>query len=70
MPEGGPNTSPVIAMAMFASAIALVVVAGLIYAGVVPMAPEMRFLVSLVIGAAGFADFLVALWFFRKSQSS
>ena len=70
MPETRPNTTPVIALAMVVSAITLVVLAVLIYLGVVPLPPETRFIASLLVGAAAFADFLVALWFFRKSQSS
>ena len=70
MPDTAPNTTPVIALVMGVSAITLAALAVLIYAGVVPLPPETRFIASLVVGAAAFADFLVALWFFRKSQSS
>ena len=70
MPETRPDTTPIIAMAMGVSAITLIVLAGLIYTGVVPLPPETRLIASLVIGAAAVADVLVALWFFRKSQSS
>lgn len=70
MPETRPNATPVIAMAMFVSAITLVVLAVLIYTGVVPLPPEVRLMASVVVGAAAFADFLVAVWFFRKNQSS
>jgi hypothetical protein len=42
----------------------------LIYIGVVPFSPEVRLLAAVVVGVAAFADFLVAIWFFRKSQSS
>jgi hypothetical protein len=70
MPEARPNATPVIAMAMFASAVTLVVLAVLIYIGVVPFSPEVRLLAAVVVGVAAFADFLVAIWFFRKSQSS
>ena len=65
-----PNATPVIAMAMVVSAITLVVLAVLIYTGVVPLPPEMRFIATLVVAAAAFGDFLVGVWFFRKSQSS
>jgi hypothetical protein len=70
MPETRPNTSPVIAMAMAVSAITLVVLAVLIYTGVVPIGEDVRMIASLAVGAAAFADFVVAIWFFRKSQSS
>ena len=70
MPEPTPNTAPVVAMAMLGSVVTLVDLAVLIYTGVVPLPPETRMIASLVVGGAAFADFLVALWFFRKSQSS
>jgi hypothetical protein len=70
MPEAPPRTAPVIAMAMFVSVITLVALAVLIYTGVVPIAEEVRLIASLALGAAAFADFVVAVWFFRKSQSS
>ena len=70
MPETRPKPSPVIAMVLFVSAITLVVFAVLIYTGVVPIGEEVRMMASLVVGAAAFTDFVVAIWFFRKSQSS
>jgi hypothetical protein len=70
MPETRPNTAPVLAMAMFFSAITLVALAVLIYVGVVPLGEEIRLLATLIVAAAAFADFLVAVWFFRKNQSS
>ncbi len=70
MPETVPRATPVVAMVMFVSAVTLVLVAVLIYTGVVPMGEEIRFIASMAVGAAAFADFLVAIWFFRKSQAS
>ena len=70
MPDTAPHTTPVIAMVMGVSAITLAALAALIYAGVVPLPAEIRFLASLLVGVAAFGDFMVALWFFRKSQSS
>jgi hypothetical protein len=69
MPEARPNTAPILALVMFGSAITLVALAVLIYTGVVPLGEEIRLIASVVVGAAAFADFLVAIWFFRKSQS-
>jgi hypothetical protein len=69
MPEPRPNTTPILAMVMFVSALTLVAVAVMIYTGVVPVGEEVRLLGSVVVGVAAFADFLVATWFFRKSQS-
>ena len=60
----------VIAGMLVISAISLAVLAGLIYTGVVPLPDETRGIAALVVGAAAFADFLIALWFFRMGQSS
>lgn len=71
MPEPTPAASrAVIAMILVVSAISLAVLAGLIYVGVVPLPEETRGLAALVVGLAAFADFLVAVWFFRRGQSS
>ena len=70
MPETPPNATPVIAMVMGISAITLLALAVLIYTGVVPLPPETRFIASMLLGAAAFADLLIGIWFFRKSQSS
>jgi hypothetical protein len=71
MPEPTPAASrAVIAMILVVSAISLAVLAGLIYVGVVPLPVETRGIAALVVGLAAFADFLVAVWFFRMGQSS
>jgi hypothetical protein len=71
MPEPAPAASrAVIAMILVVSAISLAVLAGLIYVGGVPLPDETRGLAALVVGLAAFADFLVAVWFFRMGQSS
>ena len=69
MPEPRPNVPPMLAMVMFVSALTLVALAVMIYTGVVPLGEEIRLLGSVAVGGAAFLDFLVALWFFRKSQS-
>ena len=51
---------------MMLSAVALGVVAILIYSGVVPFGG----VAALVVGAAAFADLLIGIWFFRRGQSS
>ena len=56
-------------MVMLVSAVTLVLLAVLIYTGVVPLGEELRLIAAVAVGAAAFADFLVAIWFFRKSQS-
>jgi hypothetical protein len=71
MPEPTPAASrAVIAMILVVSAISLAVLAGLIYVGVVPLPDQTRGIAALVVGLAAFADFLVAVWFFRMGQSS
>ena len=70
MPETRPNTAPILAMVMFVSAVTLVLLAVLIYTGVVPLGEEIRMIAAVAVGVAAFADFVVAIWFFRKSQSS
>jgi len=59
-----------IAMILVLSATALAVLAALIYMGVVPLPDQTRGIATLVVGGAAFADFLVAVWFFRMGQSS
>jgi hypothetical protein len=70
MPETRPDTRPLIAVILFGSAITLFALAVLIYSGVVPLGPDVRMTAAMVVGAAAFGDLLVALWFFRKSQSA
>jgi hypothetical protein len=70
MPEPRPGSSRIIALAMMFSAIVLVAVASLIFAGIIPVGEEMRALVGGLVGVAAFVDLLVALWFFSKGQSS
>jgi Co/Zn/Cd efflux system component len=71
MPETPTQGSPqIIALAMLISVITLVVLAVLIYTGTIPIPEETRFVAALLVGLAAFADMLVAIWFFRKGQSS
>ena len=71
MPEPTPAGSrAVVAMVLILSAISLALLAGLIYMGIVPLPDETRGMAALVVGVAAFADFMVAIWFFRKGQSS
>jgi hypothetical protein len=69
MPDAGRNNQ-IIAMALFVSAITMGVVAGLIFAGTIPVADDARTMIALAVGVASFADFMVAMWFFSKGQSS
>jgi hypothetical protein len=70
-----PDTPPpgrlqVVALMLGFSAITLIALASLIYAGIVPVPEETRSIAAVVVGAAAFADLLVAMWFFRRGQSS
>ncbi len=71
MPEPAPaGNRALIAMILVVSAVSLVVLSALIYMGVVPLPDETRGIAALVVGVAAFADFVVAIWFFRMGQSS
>jgi hypothetical protein len=71
MPEPTPAAGRgLISVILIVSAISLSVLAALIYMGVVPLPAETRGIAASVVGAAAFADFLVAVWFFRMGQSS
>jgi len=71
MPEPTPPASrAVVSGILVISAISLAMLAVLIYMGVVPLPAETRGMATLVVGVAAFADFAVAMWFFRIGQSS
>ena len=69
MPEATRNHH-VIAVALFVSAVTMGMVAGLIFAGMIPVAEGTRTMIALAVLVASFADFMIAMWFFRKGQSS
>lgn len=70
MPDSRPPAGfPIVALALLAGAIGLGVLAGLIYAGGVPVREESRGFAALVVGAAAAVDFLVGLWVFRQGQA-
>jgi hypothetical protein len=70
MPEPAQRNNQIIALAVLVSAIAMGVVAGLIFAGTIPVEEGARPMIALAVGVASFADLMVAMWFFRKGQSS
>jgi hypothetical protein len=71
MPEPAPaGNRALIAMILMISAVSLVVLSALIYMGVMPVPDETRGIAALAVGVAAFADFVVAIWFFRMGQSS
>jgi hypothetical protein len=70
MPELVRRNQQIIALALLMSAITIAIVAGLIFAGTIPVADGARPMIALALGVAAFADLIVAIWFFRKGQSS
>ena len=70
MPEATERNNQIIAMALFMSAIALGIVAGLIVAGLIPVDDGARPMIAMAVGVAALADFMIAIWFFRKGQST
>ena len=71
MPEAERQRAQyVIAAAMFLGAAVMFAVAALIYAGVIDVGDEVRLIGAIVIGMAAFADLMLAIWFFRRGQSS
>jgi hypothetical protein len=64
-----PGTSQMVALALLMSAIALGALSGLIYAGTVPLAEEIRGVAALAVGAAAGGDLLIGLWFFRRGRA-
>jgi hypothetical protein len=61
----------IIALALLPSALLLAGGAVLIYTGTLNIVAEgARGIVSIALGAAAVLDFILALWFFRMSQSS
>ena len=70
MPEPSGRNNQIIAIALFGSAVTMGVAAGLIFTRTIPVDEGARPMIALAVGVASFADFLVAMWFFRKGQSS
>jgi CHASE2 domain-containing sensor protein len=59
-----------VAIILMISAALLAGAAMLIYTGIVPVQPEMRGMMALVVAVAAVADFGIGLLFFRMGQSS
>jgi hypothetical protein len=59
-----------VAIILMISAAILLLVAMLIYTGIVPLPEESRAMAALIVGLAAIADFGVGLAFFRTGQSS
>ncbi|MGE0812560.1 MAG: hypothetical protein AB7O28_10085 [Vicinamibacterales bacterium] len=63
-----PASARVIGMSLLGSAVVMVTVAALAYAGVLPVAESVRGWLSAALGVAAIADVLVALYFLRASS--
>jgi CHASE2 domain-containing sensor protein len=59
-----------VAIILMISAALLAGAAMLIYTGIVPVQPDARGMIALVVAVAAVADFGVGLMFFRMGQSS
>lgn len=70
MAELPARSRRIIAVALWAGALMLVALAVAIYAGVFPVAPEVRGTVAGVLGAVAAVDTVLGLWFFRASLTS
>ncbi len=60
----------VVALALGASALLLLLLALLLYTGVIPVEESLRGTVAGVLSAGAAVDTVLALWFFRTSLSS
>jgi hypothetical protein len=60
----------VVALAMWAGASVLLMVAAAVYAGVFPLDAALRVRAASVLGLVAVVDLLVGVWFFRSSSSS
>ena len=71
MASGLPARSRrVVALAMWAGASLLLIVAAVVYAGVFPLDDALRFRAASVLGLVAMVDLLLGFWFFRSSLSS
>ena len=70
MPEPGQRNSQIIALALVASVVMLSVMAVLAWTGTLPFDESVRQIIAIAFGVAAFTDLVVAIWFFRKGQSS
>ena len=71
MPEATPQRAQqVIAATLLLGAAVMFAVATLIYMDVISLGAELRVTAAIVVGIAAFVDLLMAMWFFRRGQSS
>jgi hypothetical protein len=60
----------VVALALWAGACLLLIVAAVVYAGMLPLDGALEVRVALVLGLVAMVDLLLGFWFFRSSLSS
>jgi hypothetical protein len=60
----------VVALAMWAGASLLLMVAAAVYAGVFPLDDALKVRAASVLGLVALVDLLLGFWFFRSSLSS
>jgi hypothetical protein len=60
----------VVALALWAGASLLLIVAVVVYAGVFPLDGALRVRAASVLGLVAMVDLLLGVWFFRSSLSS
>jgi hypothetical protein len=60
----------VVALAMWAGASVLLIVAAVVYAGAFPLDSALRVRAVMVLGLVAMVDLLLGFWFFRSSLSS
>ena len=70
MPEPAQRSYQTIALALLSSVVLLAVLAALILAGTIPVDADTRPMLAAALGVAAFTDLMIAIWFFRKGQSS
>jgi len=64
------RTARAVGMAMLGSAMAMTVIAGLVWAGVVPLASDVRGWVVAGVGVAALLDGAMGVYFLRASSQS
>ena len=60
----------VVALALWAGAFLLLIVAAVVYTGALPLDAAIRVRVASVLGLVAMVDLLLGFWFFRSSLSS
>jgi hypothetical protein len=69
-PDQRARSRRIVALALWAGALVLALLAFTIYTGVLPIAEDLRGTVAGVLGAVAALDAVTAFWFFRSSLQS